>query len=442
MFEGFPEERNEHWFNRYKKFILWCLSKRDNKKVSGYARHHILPKCLAGKNNPENLVYLSYREHFLAHYILSKSYPLNMNLRCAAGYIGNSLASLSSGKFFSISLKKISELYKEMVSVKDTRTGDYSVVPREQFLTNSYLVGVTKGLVYARDMEGITQELSCEEFKNNRENYTTSTQGKVLAPREFTLEHREALSKSTKGKVLVFDTESNEYKRVDKSSVTNTCMYTFSGRTAVRTDSSVKLVPTEEYKNSTLSHINTGKVVVKTHSGEIVSVTKEEFDNSTELVSIHKGMVCAVDTSTNENKYISKDEFYSNREKYKALREGLVTVYKKGTTDKVTITSEEYKDHKDLYSFREITDSERVNRGKSRKGLLSGIDNPLYGRVSVRLEDNSVVTLRREELESFTNNYCHISCYFFRSVKTSKIKHFRTKTVDKINKENYEWVKI
>jgi len=54
-------------------------------------RHHILPKCLGGSNEKSNLVYLSYREHFLCHWLLIKIYPDNFKLKAAfAKMIGKS----------------------------------------------------------------------------------------------------------------------------------------------------------------------------------------------------------------------------------------------------------------------------------------------------------------------------------------------------------------
>lgn len=39
--------------------------------VGGYSeRHHIIPKAHGGTNNPENLVQLTAREHFVAHWLL------------------------------------------------------------------------------------------------------------------------------------------------------------------------------------------------------------------------------------------------------------------------------------------------------------------------------------------------------------------------------------
>jgi hypothetical protein len=39
-----------------------------------YEKHHIIPRCCGGSNDPSNLVLLTGREHFLAHYLLIKIY--------------------------------------------------------------------------------------------------------------------------------------------------------------------------------------------------------------------------------------------------------------------------------------------------------------------------------------------------------------------------------
>ena len=37
-----------------------------------YERHHIIPKSMGGDNSKQNLVYLTGRQHFLAHWLLFK----------------------------------------------------------------------------------------------------------------------------------------------------------------------------------------------------------------------------------------------------------------------------------------------------------------------------------------------------------------------------------
>ena len=48
-----------------------------------YENHHILPKCLGGTNNQDNLVLLTPEEHFLAHQLLVKIYPYEYKLLLA-----------------------------------------------------------------------------------------------------------------------------------------------------------------------------------------------------------------------------------------------------------------------------------------------------------------------------------------------------------------------
>lgn len=38
-------------------------------------KHHIVPKCMGGDNSPDNLVFLTPREHFVAHRLLAKIHP-------------------------------------------------------------------------------------------------------------------------------------------------------------------------------------------------------------------------------------------------------------------------------------------------------------------------------------------------------------------------------
>ena len=52
---------------------------------AGYVEsHHILPRCLGGSDNKENLVDLYPEEHYLAHLLLCKIYPNNQKLLYAA----------------------------------------------------------------------------------------------------------------------------------------------------------------------------------------------------------------------------------------------------------------------------------------------------------------------------------------------------------------------
>jgi hypothetical protein len=59
------------------------LETRKKNKDVYYESHHILPKCLGGSNKKDNLVLLTAREHFLAHWLLAKANPDNIKLSYA-----------------------------------------------------------------------------------------------------------------------------------------------------------------------------------------------------------------------------------------------------------------------------------------------------------------------------------------------------------------------
>lgn len=66
----------------YKKLYnqLILNAKSENRSRSNsiyYEQHHIIPKCLGGSNEPENLVLLTAREHFICHWILARIHSSN-----------------------------------------------------------------------------------------------------------------------------------------------------------------------------------------------------------------------------------------------------------------------------------------------------------------------------------------------------------------------------
>lgn len=76
--------------NRAKLEQSLRFSKKKNKEMY-FERHHVIPKCMGGSNDKENLVYLTAREHFVCHKLLCEIYPDNPKLTFA-------LWNMSSGR--------------------------------------------------------------------------------------------------------------------------------------------------------------------------------------------------------------------------------------------------------------------------------------------------------------------------------------------------------
>lgn len=69
----------------YRKIYDAIIERGRNRQLDGYKeRHHILPRCLGGTDDSENLVELTPEEHFVCHQLLVKIYPENSKLIYAA----------------------------------------------------------------------------------------------------------------------------------------------------------------------------------------------------------------------------------------------------------------------------------------------------------------------------------------------------------------------
>lgn len=70
-----------NYLNIYNNLLL----KAKNRILTGYKEsHHIIPRCLGGSDDKDNLIDLTPEEHYIAHLLLIKIYPHNRRLIHAA----------------------------------------------------------------------------------------------------------------------------------------------------------------------------------------------------------------------------------------------------------------------------------------------------------------------------------------------------------------------
>jgi hypothetical protein len=101
----------------YEDLISKCQSRH---LIDGYKeRHHIIPKSLGGSNDASNLVDLTAREHFIAHFLLARIYGGTQwhaikRMRGNDGFYTNS-------RLYEIARKKIAkEVGKRMAGIPKT----------------------------------------------------------------------------------------------------------------------------------------------------------------------------------------------------------------------------------------------------------------------------------------------------------------------------------
>ena len=75
----------------YQKHYDALIERARHRVLEGYSeKHHVVPKCLGGKDNPENIVALTAEEHYVAHQLLVKLNPGNVSLVYAACLMSHS----------------------------------------------------------------------------------------------------------------------------------------------------------------------------------------------------------------------------------------------------------------------------------------------------------------------------------------------------------------
>jgi hypothetical protein len=99
--------KSQHHYSRYQRFMdaLKCQS------VDGYCEmHHIVPRSLGGSDDKDNLIKLTPRQHYIAHWMLWKA---------CGGVAGRSFFMMSNlgkyGKVNSTTYAQARENYSEQV---------------------------------------------------------------------------------------------------------------------------------------------------------------------------------------------------------------------------------------------------------------------------------------------------------------------------------------
>lgn len=68
----------------YQRIYNEIIERAKTRQLEGYVeKHHIIPKCIGGNNDKNNLILLTAREHFLCHQLLCEIYPSENKLKHA-----------------------------------------------------------------------------------------------------------------------------------------------------------------------------------------------------------------------------------------------------------------------------------------------------------------------------------------------------------------------
>lgn len=114
-----------------RKYRLWYTTlihrARERGSICGYSeKHHIRPRCLGGSNNKCNIVHLSFREHFLAHWLLTKMHRGKARRKMQYALLqmcrpGRGMNRICSGWQFDVAKRAIKDAQSKRVVSLETR---------------------------------------------------------------------------------------------------------------------------------------------------------------------------------------------------------------------------------------------------------------------------------------------------------------------------------
>lgn len=175
----------------YKKVYEDIMKKaRIRKETNTYEeKHHVIPSCMGGKDG--EVLNLTLKEHFMAHLLLIKIYPDNASLRSAYILMANTRSQDEAKR---IRNSREFERYRRMW-IKDLRDG------RRAGENNSRW-----GVIPTKE----TREKISETLRRNG---SLKGEKNPNFGKKFSVEHRENLSKSHKGKPSPFKGMKNRYSQ-------------------------------------------------------------------------------------------------------------------------------------------------------------------------------------------------------------------------------------
>jgi hypothetical protein len=178
--------------------------KKINLNYIYYEKHHILPICLGGSSNKENTVFLTFKEHFIAHKLLTYIYNGNRKMACAyhkMAYSNNKNCHISSREYAYARelISKIPQSQESIEKRKNTRKGykHSSETLLKISITSKGRIPWNKGKIglYRHSKE------TCEKISKGNKGKIRSEETKIKLKKPKTEEHKKHLSESNKGQI-------------------------------------------------------------------------------------------------------------------------------------------------------------------------------------------------------------------------------------------------
>ena len=209
----------------YQRIYEQLVERAKNRVLDGYKeRHHIIPRCINGSDDTENIVELTAKEHYLAHRLLTEIYPTNPKIKYAFWMMCS--MKTDSQKRYEISARSY-EYSKKLIAYRSEETrkkisnslkDSYKNGSRSRWnigkkmppefgeaisKAKKGMVGTNTGIPMSEEQkEKIRNTLSGHEVKQSTRDKISQT---LLNKPEITCPHCNKSSKGTSFKIYHFD---------------------------------------------------------------------------------------------------------------------------------------------------------------------------------------------------------------------------------------------
>lgn len=357
-----------HHINRYNKFINTI--KHQGTRTLQYSEiHHIIPRCMGGTDDPSNLIVLSFREHFLAHWMLYMAYPKSYKLANAFHYMCSVI-------------KGTPQRRKEMrLQYGITGRAFAAVKTRLRDLGNIDL----KGIVNCYDTEhGQKVKISSLEYSLYPERYQFHTKGKLNCYNKITDQY-EYIGTD------IYYANKDFYMVSTKKNLPKTPFKVYDPLTG-----QIKPMPYDEVvsinknrsKEDRLLRVIKHKLTVENEHGQKVTVTLDEYKQGNFKHNL-TDMIPVFDLEDQKNKILSKIDYEANPQRYLTSTKGKVLAYdtvegKSLLIDKSLFDKARYVGQtKDLTTVFDKIEQKYVQITKDQAKDKSRYQGPCTGKINV-----------------------------------------------------------
>jgi hypothetical protein len=190
----------------YLKIYERIILRGKQRIIEGYKeRHHIIPKCMGGSNNSDNLVNLTPEEHYVCHQLLVKIYPKNHKLIYAATAMSmNNSRHKRSNKCYGWLKRRSSILQSQArkgIPLSTEHRNNISKSKKGKLLSIEHCNNISKGKK-GKTSKPITEETR-QKLRLAKQNISDEYRQKLrLAGQNKSAEIRRKISDSKKGKKL------------------------------------------------------------------------------------------------------------------------------------------------------------------------------------------------------------------------------------------------